>query len=77
VIEGIVAFLRATPEARERVAVLTDLLAYLRERRRQPGTSPEGVEMLEALARRLEMELATGTGETTGAAGTPTRQEEV
>ncbi len=77
VIEGIVAFLAATPEARERVAVLTDLLAYLRERRTQPGTSPEGVDMLEALAERLEMELAHGTGETANAAGLTTRQEEV
>ena len=60
---------RDTPEARDRVAVLTDLLAYLRERRTQPGTSPEGVELLAVLEERLAEELAAGVGDRTDAVG--------
>jgi high affinity sulfate transporter 1 len=61
VVEGILAFVLGTPEARDRVAVLEDLLAYLRERRTQPGTSAEGIELLASLEGRLARELAAGS----------------
>lgn len=61
-VDGVLAFVLGTPEARDRVAVLTDLLAYLHERRTQPGTSAEGVELLAALEERLARELAAGAG---------------
>jgi anti-anti-sigma regulatory factor len=62
VIDGILAFVLRLPGARERVAVLTDLLAYIRERARQPGTSVEGVETLTTLELRLAAELAAVGG---------------
>jgi MFS superfamily sulfate permease-like transporter len=71
VVDGVLAFLLGTPEARDRVAVLTDLLAYLRERRGQPGTSAEGIELLAVLEDRLARELAAGAGATTQGSGTP------
>jgi MFS superfamily sulfate permease-like transporter len=77
VIEGIVAFIRSTSEARERVAVLTDLLAYLRQRRTEPGTSREGIEVLDALAGRLEMELTASAGAVVEAPATPPSDEAV
>ncbi len=58
VIDGILAFVLRLPGARERVAVLTDLLAYIRERAVQPGTSVEGIETLHALEQRLAAEMA-------------------
>jgi hypothetical protein len=58
--DGILAFILWTPEVEDRVAVVTDLIAYVRERRERPG--PEGVEMLAALERRLEREMAAGCG---------------
>ena len=58
VIDGILAFVLRLPGARERVAVLTDLLAYIRERAAQPGTSVEGVDTLRALEQRLAAEMA-------------------
>jgi sulfate permease, SulP family len=70
VIEGIVAFLRTTPEASDRAAAMTDLLGYIRERRARPGTSAASVELLTALERRLELELSVAgvaTGESGGA----------
>ena len=54
---------------RERVAVLTDLLAYIRERATQPGTSAEGVETLHALEQRLAAELAAGRANGQSASG--------
>jgi sulfate permease, SulP family len=62
VVDGILAFALGTPEARDRIAVLVDLLAYLRERRAQPGTSAEGIELLTVLEERLARELAAGAG---------------
>jgi MFS superfamily sulfate permease-like transporter len=62
VIDGILAFVLRMPGARERVAVLTDLRAYIRERATQPGTSAEGIETLHALERRLAAELAAAGG---------------
>jgi MFS superfamily sulfate permease-like transporter len=60
VADGMLAFLLGTPEARDRTAVLSDLLAFVRERQAQPGTSPAGVELLTALEERLAMEMAAG-----------------
>jgi len=71
VVDGVLAFVLGSPEARDRVAVLTDLLAYLRERRAQPGTSAEGIELLAVLEERLARELAAGAGATTQDASTP------
>ncbi len=64
VIDGILAYVLRLPGAGERVAVLTDLLAFIRERAAEPGTSQEGVETLRALERRLaaELEATAATG---------------
>jgi SulP family sulfate permease len=62
IVDGILAFLLGTPGAKERVAVLSDLLAYARQRRAEPGTSHEGVELLTVLEERLAKELAAGGG---------------
>lgn len=66
VLDGIVAFALRAPGARERAAVLEDLLDFIRRRAMAPGTSPEGVELLGALEERLSLELtaAGGTGGT-------------
>jgi sulfate permease, SulP family len=69
VIEGILAFLRGTMEADDRVAVLSDLLAYVRERQAKAGTSTEGAEVLRALERRLALELDVGASGMPGATG--------
>lgn len=60
--DGILGFALRLPDAGERIAVLSDLLAYIRERARQPGTSAAGVELLDALDRRLSLELAAAHG---------------
>ena len=62
VVDAILAFVLRLPGADERVAVLTDLLAYIRERATQPGTSAAGVETLAALEQRLAAELAASGG---------------
>jgi high affinity sulfate transporter 1 len=62
VVDAILAFLLRLPGADERVAVLTDLLAYIRDRAAQPGTSAAGVETLAALEQRLAAELAAAGG---------------
>ena len=70
VIDGILAFVLRLPGADERVAVLTDLLAFIHERAQRPGTSTAGVETLNALEQRLAAELAT-VGGTIGQATAP------
>ena len=62
VIDGILAFALRMPGARERVAVLTDLLAFIRERKALPGESAVGVQLLTALEERLSLELAAAGG---------------
>ena len=62
VIDGILAFVLRLPGSRERVAVLTDLLVYIRERAAQPDTSVEGVDTLRALEQRLAAEMAVVDG---------------
>ncbi|MCJ7711140.1 MAG: SulP family inorganic anion transporter [Chloroflexi bacterium] len=69
--DGLMDFALGTAGARARVDVLADVVAYLRERRMQEGTSPEGLEMLAALEARLEMELAAEDGNGTDPAGPP------
>jgi len=61
-IDGIVTFALRMPGAGERLAALTDLLAFIRERKARPGESAEGVELLTALEERLSLELAAATG---------------
>ena len=61
-IDGILAFALRMPEARERVAVLIDLLDFIRERRTRAGTNAAGVELLAALEERLESELEAAGG---------------
>ena len=70
VLDGILAFALRMPDADERVAVLVDLLAFIRERARQPGTSRAGVETLHALEGRLAAELAATTA-MSGMSGQP------
>ena len=67
VVDAILAFVLRMPGARERVAVLDDLLAYIRERATQPGTSAAGLETLTALEQRLAAELAAAGGARTQA----------
>ena len=62
VLDGILVFALRMPDAGERVAVLTDLLAFIHERARRPGTSIAGVETLNALEQRLAAELAAASG---------------
>ena len=62
VIDAILAYALRLPDADERVAVLTDLLAFIRERAQRPGTSLTGLETLNALERRLAAELAAVGG---------------
>jgi high affinity sulfate transporter 1 len=63
-LDAILAFALRLPGARERVAVLADLLAFIRERAARPGTGDAGRETLLALERRLaaELEAAGGPG---------------
>ena len=83
VLDGILAFALRLPDARERVAVLVDLLAFIRERARVPGTSAAGVDTLNALELRLSAELAAaqgpngqdGTSATTGQTGEGRRDD--
>jgi len=67
VVDAILAFVLRMPGARERVVVLDDLLAYIRERATQPGTSAAGLETLTALEQRLAAELAAAGGARTQA----------
>jgi high affinity sulfate transporter 1 len=62
VIDGILAFALRMPGAEERVTVLNDLIAFIRERRTRAGTGVEGVELLAALEEKLELELAAARG---------------
>jgi high affinity sulfate transporter 1 len=72
VLDGILSFALRMPDADERVAVITDLLAFIRQRALQAGTSRAGVETLHALEGRLAAELAVAnrTGGAGGAGGT-------
>ena len=62
VLEGILAFALRAPGSAERVAVLTDLLGFIRERVTRPGESTEGAELLTALEQRLSLELESASG---------------
>jgi len=61
-IDGLLAFVLRMPGANERIAVLTDLLAFIRHREQQPGTSAAGVELLRVLETRLSLELGIASG---------------
>jgi high affinity sulfate transporter 1 len=56
-LDAIVAFLRRSPGSADRIAVLVDVIAFVRERRTQEGISPESIAMLGGLERRLSKEL--------------------
>ena len=62
VVDGILAFALRAPGGGERAAVLTDLLAFIRERKTRPGASAEGVQLLAALEQKLSLELAAAGG---------------
>jgi len=62
VMDGILAFVLRMPGAGERVAVLTDLIAFIHERGARPGTSAEEMDTLNVLERRLTAELAAASG---------------
>jgi len=57
-IEGMMAFMARMTELGDREAVLTDLLAFVRERRARPGASAEATELMDALEQRVSDELA-------------------
>ena len=44
------------------MAVINDVLVFVRERRARPGTTDEAAEVLEALERRLVLELEAAAG---------------
>ena len=67
-IDGILAFALRSPGAAERVAVLTDLLTFLRERSARPDVGAEGAELMTALEERLSRELAAADGASAPAA---------
>ncbi|MCU0970946.1 MAG: SulP family inorganic anion transporter [Gammaproteobacteria bacterium] len=72
VIDGILAFALHAPGAAERVAALSELLAFLRERAARPDVGAEGAELLAALEERLARELAAaGGGDTRATSGEP------
>jgi MFS superfamily sulfate permease-like transporter len=60
--DGILAFALRSPGAAERVAVIGDVLEFVRERRARPGTTIEAAELLDALERRLVLELEAAAG---------------
>lgn len=57
-VDAIVAYGLRAPGAEARAAVLTDLLDYVRVRRRRTKPDDPSIEMLEGLERRLAVELA-------------------
>jgi SulP family sulfate permease len=61
--DGILAFALRSPGAVERVAVIRDVLLFVRERRAQPETTTEAAEVLDALERRLALELDAAAGQ--------------
>jgi SulP family sulfate permease len=78
VIDGILAFALRTQGGTERVAVLTDLLTYIREYAARPDVSAEGAELLTALDERLSAELEAARGASAPAAvlGDPPHRSE-
>jgi SulP family sulfate permease len=78
VIDGILAFALRTQGGTERVAVLTDLLTYIREYAARPDVSAEGAELLTALDERLsaELEAARGASAPAAALGDPPHRSE-
>jgi MFS superfamily sulfate permease-like transporter len=62
--DGILAFALRSPGAEARVAVIHDVLGFVRERAARPDTSDEAAEILRAIERRLllELEAAAGAG---------------
>ena len=61
-IDGMVAFALRAPGAEERVAVVTELIAFIHERAMRPDMSAEGAELLAAFEERLSLELAAAGG---------------
>ncbi len=61
-IDGIVGFALGAPGGGERAAVLTDVVAFLREAAARPGAGEEGVELLTELEKRLSLELKAAAG---------------
>jgi MFS superfamily sulfate permease-like transporter len=62
--DGILAFALRSPGAEARVAVINDVLGFVRERAAHADTTDEAAEILRALERRLllELEAAAGAG---------------
>ena len=60
--DGILAFALRSPGAEARVAVINDVLAFVRERAARPDTTDAAAEILEALERRLVLELDAAAG---------------
>lgn len=63
-VDGILVYVLRAPGGEERARVLADLIAYLDDRRRLPGTGPAGLELLDALEHRLRTEFELARGET-------------
>jgi sulfate permease, SulP family len=58
-VDGIIAFALRMPGGEERIALLGDVRAFVRERAARPDVGPEGARMLATLDARLAQELAS------------------
>jgi hypothetical protein len=55
--DGILVYALRSPGEAERVDIIEEILVFVRERRSRPGTSAQAAELLEAIERRLTLEL--------------------
>jgi MFS superfamily sulfate permease-like transporter len=60
--DGLLAFALRSPGAEARVAVIGDVLAFVRQRAARPDTTDDVAEILEAIERRLQLELEAAAG---------------
>ena len=63
-VDGIVAYALRSPGAGDRIAVLTDLRAWIHARRADPALGHAGLDLLDALDARLAIELMGAEGHT-------------
>ena len=69
--DGLLAYALRSPGAAARVAIIDDILTFVRERRTRPGTSSEAIETLDAIERRLVLEVQAAAGAGIGTSSAP------
>jgi sulfate permease, SulP family len=69
--DGILAYALRSPGAEVRVEVINDILVFVRERRMRPGTSTDAADTLDAIERRLVLELQAAAGAGIGTSSAP------